>query len=107
MPVFLLAWLRSSRLTSAEKAVLRALMEGSTLKSQRTLHGQKHYRLHPLAREPEKIDAAVIDRLTARGLLLSNQKFPVATFLLTERGRSVARRLLPGHDNPLGATNFR
>lgn len=76
-----------------EQAVLAALADGWTLKSHRTLDGEKRYLLHSLTGERVEIDAAVVTRMTERRLLQSNQKFPAATLLLTAQGRRAAGRL--------------
>ncbi len=83
----LLKRLRRNRLTDPQKAVLRALLEGWALKSHRTLDGQKAYRLHALAGEVIEVTDGVVDGLAAAKLIQSNQKFPAATYLLTEKGR--------------------
>ena len=83
----LLRRLRRNRLTDPQKAVLAALLEGWTLKSHRTLDGQKTYRLHALTGEIVEVTDDVVDGLAAAALIQSNQKFPAATYLLTEKGR--------------------
>ncbi len=92
MPFTLFHWLRRNRLTDPQKTVLRALLEGWTLKSHRTLDGQKSYRLHGLTGEIIEIADGVVDGLAAAKLLQSNQKFPAATYLLTEKGQILATR---------------
>lgn len=89
-----------------EKSVLVALLEGWTLKSHRTLDGQKIFQLHPLAGPPQHVDPAVVARLTSQGLLQSNQKFPAATYLLTDYGRGQASRLTSSPARPLTASRF-
>ncbi len=74
------------RLTSDQRRILRAMHDGATLKAHRTLDGEKVHRLHPLAGEPEPVDAALVESLRELGLIQSNLKFPAATYLLTERG---------------------
>ncbi len=71
--------------------ILLALLAGSALKSHRHLDGNKLFQLHPLAGPPETVQKRVVDAL--QGLISSNQKFPVATYSLTEQGREVAARL--------------
>lgn len=77
----------------AEQAVLAALADGWTLKSHRTLDGEKCYRLHALDGAVVDVEAAVIARLSAGRYVQSNQKFPAATLLLTEKGRRTATSL--------------
>ncbi len=76
---------------AGERRVLRAIAAGWTLKVHRTLDGEKVYRLHPLG-DAEAIEVAPhpVERLREAGYIDSNKKFPAATYLLTERGRSVA-----------------
>jgi hypothetical protein len=87
------------RLSAGEKAVLRALINGSRLQSHRELDGSKRYCLHALGNKPDQtVSAAVVERLRTLGLLESNMKFPAATYLLTTQGAEVAAALT---DNPL------
>lgn len=92
MPFTLSRWFRRNRLTDPQKTVLRALLEGWTLKSHRTLDGQKAYRLHALAGEVVEVADSTVEGLAAAKLLQSNQKFPAATYLLTDKGRLFAMR---------------
>jgi predicted transcriptional regulator len=39
------------------------------------------------------VQKQVVDTLQAQGLISSNQKFPAATYSLTEQGRELARLL--------------
>ena len=87
MPFALSQLFRRNRLTDPQKAVLAALRQGWTLKSHRTLDGQKAYRLHALTGEVIEVADATVNGLAAAALIQSNQKFPAATYLLTERGR--------------------
>jgi hypothetical protein len=73
-----------------ETKVLCALLDGYTLKSHRYLDGTKVYQLHPLNGPTEPVQKRVVEALQAQGLIYSNQKFPAATYLLTERGRELA-----------------
>ncbi|MCL4833030.1 MAG: hypothetical protein KJZ86_11335 [Caldilineaceae bacterium] len=83
---------RRNQLTDSQKAVLTALGEGWTLKSHRTLDGQKAYRLHGLNGESVEVADGVVDGLVGAKLLQSNQKFPAATYLLTQKGQAAAAR---------------
>jgi uncharacterized protein YjhX (UPF0386 family) len=78
------------RLSKAEARILSALAGGSTLKSHRYLDGTKIYQLHPLEGQVEPIRLRLIEALQSRGLITSNQKFPVATYTLTDLGRELA-----------------
>lgn len=97
---------RKNQPGKAEQAVLAALADGWTLKSHRTLDGEKHYRLHSLDGAVADVETSVVERLTARRLVQSNQKFPAATYLLTDRGRDLAQRLSESPGNPLTASRF-
>ncbi|GAB4425133.1 MAG: hypothetical protein Kow0031_04520 [Anaerolineae bacterium] len=94
------------KLSAAEITVLTGLAEGRTLKSHRNLDGEKAYRLHPLDGLPQPVDWAVVDALKRRGLIDSNKKFPAATYLLTEKGRRTAEKLLAKKVKPLSARNY-
>ena len=86
------AWLlgRLVRQPDAEAyRVLQAMANGWTLRSHRYLDGRKEHRLRSLSGRERAIAHAVVEQLVARGLIQSNQKFPVATYLLTERGRDM------------------
>lgn len=74
------------RPTAAHLTLLRALRDGATLKVHRTLDGEKVHRLHPLEGEPVPVDRDLVDQLVRAGLIVSNMKFPAATYLLTEEG---------------------
>lgn len=78
------------KLSKAEVKLLCALASGSTLKSHRYLDGNKIYQLHPLEGQAEPIQKQVVDGLQQRNLITSNQKFPAATYSLTEQGRELA-----------------
>jgi hypothetical protein len=82
--------MRLVRPPSAQTKILRALLHGSTLKSHRYLDGVKIYQLHALDETTEPVEQRVVEALQARGLITSNQKFPVATYVLTEQGRDLA-----------------
>lgn len=95
-----------NQMGKAEQVVLVALADGWTLKSHRTLDGEKHYRLHSLDGAVADVEPSVVERLTARRYLQSNQKFPAATYLLTEKGRDFAQRSSKTPGNPLTASRF-
>lgn len=76
--------------SKAEVKILCALANGYTLKSHRYLDGTKVYQLHPLEAGPaETVQKRLVDSLQRQGLISSNQKFPAATYSLTEQGREV------------------
>ena len=78
-------------LPEPQTQLLRALLCGDTLKSHRYLEGGKEYRLHPLNGEATRVQAQLVRSLEEKGFLLSNQKFPAATLILTEQGRRAAQ----------------
>ncbi len=61
------------------------MLEGATLKVHRTLDGEKTHILHPLDGPAEAADRAAVESLRQHGLIVSNMKFPVATYMLTEK----------------------
>jgi hypothetical protein len=79
--------------SKAQAQLLLALLTGSTLKSHRYLDGVKVFQLHSLEGEAVLVQKQVVDTLQAQGLISSNQKFPAATYSLTEQGRELARLL--------------
>ncbi len=89
-----------------EEAVLRALVTGWTLKAHRTLDGEKRYRLHALDGQTRPVRPQTVERLLGQGYIQSNQKFPAATFLLTDRGQERAARLVEQAQRPLTARGF-
>lgn len=81
----LIRWLP---LSSEEKRVLGALLQGAYLKAHRYLNGEKFHKLHSNEMgQEEVVRDAVVERLLQRDLIRSNMKFPAATYILTEVGR--------------------
>lgn len=76
--------------SKAEIEILCTLASGSTLKSHRYLDGTKVYQLHSLEGQTKPIQQRHVEALQRRGFIISNQKFPVATYSLTEQGRQLA-----------------
>ena len=89
-----------------EKRILGAVGQGWTLKSHRYLDGRKVYRLHSPAGAWETVAAGAVARLQQRRLLQANHKFPAGTFLLTDKGRTLAARLARQEVLALGARNY-
>jgi hypothetical protein len=91
------------KLRPAEQAVIRLLAQGWTLKSHRNLDGDKSYLLHPLdGGAPQDVTAEAVRALLDAGLIDSNKKFPAATYLLTERGKTLAEEMdAPKGEGPL------
>lgn len=117
----LIAWLRNlrerfgGRLTAEEAAVLAHLWCGGALRSHRDLDGRKVYRLTQSDGATRPVVRAVVLALRERRFLETNHKFPTATYLLTERGRSAAIALVgdvngvgeaDGAGHPLTARDF-
>jgi hypothetical protein len=101
------AWLaRFYRLPQDQRQILGTMHQGWTLKSHRYLDGAKIYRLHALNGEGLNVPASAVAALQQRRLIQSNQKFPAATFLLTEKGRAVAGRVDSNQAEPLSAQCF-
>ena len=93
------------QLLSTEQAqIIAALAHGATLKVHRTVDGDKSYALHPLDGAAQKeLTATAVDSLLKKRLIVSNMKFPAATFLLTERGVTVAARWGLNENAPLAS----
>jgi hypothetical protein len=72
-------------LTTAQRDLLKAMLDGATLKVHRDLDGQKAHRLHPLNGEPQPVSPPLVESLRDLGLIQSNLKFPAATYILTDR----------------------
>ena len=96
-------------LGAAERKVLAAMAEGSTLKSHRYLDGRKEYRLHPLGEGgAEAVAWDTVETLRELGLIDSNKKFPAATYLLTDKGREVVDgSSSPPEQHPLTTSGWR
>jgi hypothetical protein len=89
-------------LTTDQKTLLRAMLQGYTLKSHRHLDGTKVCRLHALeCRDDWVVDAGVVEQLRALDLISSNMKFPAATYLLTRKGFDTASALVEAKRAPL------
>jgi hypothetical protein len=82
-----------ARLSPTQARLLRSMAAGSMLKSHRYLDGTKIHILHVLNGASETIRHTTVQCLRRHGLIESNNKFPVATYLLTDRGRTIASRL--------------
>jgi hypothetical protein len=95
-----------SRLGEEQEKILEAMMAGWTLKSHRYVDGDKIYQLHPLEGEPRQVNEKAVKALMKRGLIYSNQKFPAATYLLTNKGMSLATKLDDQAQAPLMARGF-
>ncbi len=79
------------RLSPVHRHILRAMLDGATLKVHRTLDGEKAHILHPLDGPDEIVDRGAVEHLRQHGLIASNMKFPVATYVLTELGIAVIK----------------
>jgi hypothetical protein len=95
------------RLGRQENEILAALVSGYQLKSHRYLDGQKAYTLHDTGSDATRpVLVATVERLRDRGLIVSNMKFPAATYMLTEEGERVAASLTASPLRPLLARLF-
>ena len=77
------------KLSAHQSDLLAALATGAVLKSHRDLDGHKVYRLHPLQGPAQLLTPHTVDALKRHALIASNQKFPAATYLLTDKGRQL------------------
>ena len=92
---------------SAERQILLAIAAGCTLKSHRSLDGEKVFRLHPLDTPAQDLEQTIVESLRRQGLIDSNKKFPAATYLLTEKGRQAVTGLGEDPDDlPLTARRW-
>jgi hypothetical protein len=78
------------KLTGERAEILRAMSSGCSLRIHRTIDGVKVHRLHALDGSQRDVDGKSVRSLAALGMIQSNQKFPVATYLLTEAGLAQA-----------------
>ncbi len=78
------------KISPTQKLILRSMLNGATLKSQRYLDGRKEFRLHLLNGNASQVTMQDVRGLENQGLLLSNHKFPAATLFLSQRGRRAA-----------------
>ncbi len=93
-------------LSPPQRALLRVLLDGATLKAHRYLDGTKMHQLHALDGTTTDVPESLVEALKRRRLIESNKKFPAATYLLTERGRRVGQRLSASTTQPLGPKRF-
>lgn len=84
----------ANALSPSQTRLLNALLRGETLKSHRYLDGNKEYRLHSLNGKDNLVPWHDVSQLEEKGLLLSNQKFPAATLILSNQGRRVATKAI-------------
>lgn len=95
------------RLSAEQRDLLIAMQQGDRLKVHRTVDGVKQYRLHRLdGTGAIEIDVNTVDGLVRAGLIESNMKFPVATFLLTDKAVRLIARLTGIARAPIGPRNF-
>lgn len=69
--------------------ILKSMSNQHFLKSHRDIEGNKSYQLHPLRGEPEQVNPKIVEDLRNQRYIDSNKKFPVATFWLTEKGKTL------------------
>ena len=90
------------KLSRPQQRLLIALRDGWRLKSHRDIEGSKVFRLHPLEGPPVDMRRATVESLVRLSLIGSNQKFPAATYWLTDQGHRVAASLAPCEYAPPG-----
>ena len=91
-----MTWFLRWRLRSADKALIKQLSAGWTLKSHRFIDGEKHYKLYGPEGEAHSVEWGQVQRLLRLKVISTNQKFPAATFLLTNQGQAFAKNQLKG-----------
>lgn len=86
----MLSWIKrlTGRLSVEEQRILVALAHGWTLKSHRYLDGTKEYKLWRPDGRAEPVAYQLPQTLLNAKYITTNQKFPAATFLLTNKGKS-------------------
>lgn len=89
-----------ARLSPTQARLLCSLAAGSMLKSHRYLDGTTIHKLYALGGATENVRRATLQRLSHHGLIASDEKLPVATYRLTDRGRTIAARL-QGNSHPV------
>lgn len=72
--------------------LLSAIAHGQFLKSHRDVDGHKAYQLHALDGSMETVAWEMVEALQEQGLIASNQKFPAATYWLTDKGQALLTR---------------
>jgi hypothetical protein len=85
---------RTDTLSAEAEQVIRLLAAGGTLKAHRSVDGEKVARLHPLSGPSVDVSPAAMNQLKQNRLLDSNMKFPAATYLLTQKGKDLAAKLI-------------
>ncbi len=81
--------------------LLVALLDGAVLKAHRTVDGKKIHKLYGADQTVTAINERLVRYLEHKRLICSNMKFPAATYLLTEEGLAVAKRLHATTATPL------
>lgn len=75
---------------AADYSLIDKLQAGYTLKSHRNLEGEKKYILYSPDGEQTGLAWKQVQKLIQLKIITTNQKFPAATFLLTNLGQSLA-----------------
>ncbi|MEM9775449.1 MAG: hypothetical protein AAF902_12785 [Chloroflexota bacterium] len=84
-------WFLRCRLSSADYKLMYKLSQGWTLKSHRNIDGEKRYALYNLEGDESAVAYAQVQKLLKLKLISTNQKFPAATFLLTNLGQKLTK----------------
>lgn len=85
-------WFLRWRLSTADFELIDDLSNGHTLKSHRNIEGEKKYVLYSPDGEEAPLAWKQVQKLIRLKIITTNQKFPAATFLLTNLGQSLAKR---------------
>lgn len=96
---------RRKRIIEARE-LFRDLAAGSTLKVHRDVDGGKVYRLHSLTGVDRDVDERLVVVLKRQGLIESNMKFPVATYLLTDKGSREADQFAQKRGKPISSRSY-
>jgi len=84
-------WFLQWRLSSADYELMSQLSHGWTLKSHRNIDGEKRYALYDLEGGESAVEYAQVQKLLKLKIISTNQKFPAATFLLTNLGQKLTK----------------
>ena len=86
-----MSWFLRWRLSTSDFELIGKLSDGYLLKSHRNIEGQKRYALYSPDGEETERSWRQVQKLLKLKIITTNQKFPAATFLLTNLGQSLAK----------------
>ena len=84
-------WFLRWRLSTADLELINRLSDGFNLKSHRNLEGEKNYVLYSPDGDQVNLNWKQVQKLLRLKIITTNQKFPAATFLLTNLGQSLTK----------------